>query len=526
MTRARTSALLTRLSIASVAATAVALSLTAFPASGQDGGNPGTDEARAAFLAEPGPSLVSDNVTWLGNFPETAGISGDFSVSSEHFYVSSTDTLSVFDISDPAAPTIVGTLPDFVFENEAMNYGEQRTRSGELKAQFIMVGVDLVQASPGDPEFNLGGGELIVVDVSDPAAPRIAARVPGTTSTHTVACIKRVKCNFAYSAGDNGRFSVFDLRDIENPKEVDANPDKKGIQPFRSPASAPSSVFTGGAGHKWNYVGKGLAFHTGSLGTAAFDVSKPLKPRLLTTTNAVGGTAEKATEWNNFIHHNSWLPHAFRYKANAPASLKNGNVLLVTEEDYENPDCSTAGSFQTWRVGNLKDPNAITPLDKVELTDLGGEAEGIFPESAFCSAHWFDYHQSGIVAVAYYNGGTRLLDVRDPKNIKPFGFAQGGGETWDAYWVPKRDENNRALLSRTNIFYSVDLVRGLDVYEVTNLPGQRASQRPAADTASSASSASSGSPFDVRSGLVAPLGVVSGAIAVAGVLRRKRATQH
>ena len=35
---------------------------------------------------------MSDNVSYLASFPETAAISGDFSVSSEHFYVSSTDT--------------------------------------------------------------------------------------------------------------------------------------------------------------------------------------------------------------------------------------------------------------------------------------------------------------------------------------------------------------------------------------------------------------------------------------------------
>ena len=522
MTRARTSARLIRMSIASVGAAAAALSATALPAAGHSGDSAETEAARAEFLAgDPGPSLQSDNVSYRTSFPETAGISGDFSVSSEHFYMSSLDTLSIFDISDPAAPQLTGTLPNFVFENEAMNYGEQRTKSGELKAQFIMVGADLYQASPGDPEFNIGGGELIIVDVSDPSLPTIAARVPGTTSTHTVACINRVRCNFAYSAGSADRYSIFDLRDITNPIEVDSNPAKEGIQGFRSPALAVNPEFGGGGGHKWNYVGKGLAFHTGSGGTAAFDVSRPLHPKLLTTTNRVAGTPEKSTAWNNFIHHNSWLPHAFRYEPNAPASLKNGNVLLVTEEDYLKTDCSEAGSFQTWRVGNLKDPNAITPLDKVELADLGGEAEGVFPESAFCSAHWFDYHQSGIVAAAYYNGGTRLLDVRDPKNIKPFGFVAGGGQTWDAYWVPKRDDNKRALLSRTNIFYSVDAVRGLEVYEVTNLPGSRASQRV---VQGSIGVSPTSAPLDVNAGVVLPVGVL-GAFAFLRNRRRRTASQ-
>ena len=467
----------TRLSAAG-AFTALALVATAVPAVGHSGGGHEADQARAEFLAAgaPGPALTSSNVSFLANFPETNGISGDFSLATEHFYVSSLDTLSVFDISKPAAPALVGTLPDFVFENEAMNYGEQG--KGDDLEQFIMVGADLAQASPGDPQHvNIDEPELIIVDVTDPTNPQIRSRVKATSSTHTVTCIRRTQCNYAYSAGNKqdpdakrGHFSIFDLRDLDNPKEVDSNPDKDGVQGFRSPALNSSPVFTRGAGHKWNHVGDGIAYHTGSGGTAAFDVSNPRDPKLLTDTNAVAGTPEKDTAYNNFIHHNSWQPHVFRYQANKPARLKNGNVLLVTEEDYEQTDCSLAGSFQTWKVDKVSQRNAIKPLDKVELTDLGGAAEGISPVDAFCSAHWFDYHQTGIVAAAYYRGGVRLLDVRDPKNIKPFGFVQGGGETWDSYWVPKRDDQNRAVVEKTNIFYSIDLVRGLDVYRVTNMP--------------------------------------------------------
>src|SRR5687768_7929835 len=157
-----------RLSIVAAAAGAVALGLGTAPAAAHGGGGEATDRARAEFLAagDPGPALLSDNVSFVANFPETAAISGDFSTSTEHFYVSSLDTLSVFDVSTPEAPMIVGTLPNFVFENEAMNYGEQH-RHGKLTAQFIMVGADLAQASPGDLEHvNVDEPELIIVDVT------------------------------------------------------------------------------------------------------------------------------------------------------------------------------------------------------------------------------------------------------------------------------------------------------------------------------------------------------------------------
>ena len=40
--------------------------------------------------------------------------------------------------------------------------------------------------------------------------------------------------------------------------------------------------------------------------------------------------------------------------------------------------------------------------DKVEVADLGSFP---LPVGGFCSAHWFDFHPSGIVTVGFYGGG-------------------------------------------------------------------------------------------------------------------------
>jgi hypothetical protein len=173
--------------------------------------------------------------------------------------------------------------------------------------------------------------------------------------------------------------------------------------------------------------------------------------------------------YNDFIHHNSFRPNASAFKPDAAPSLANGNILLVTEEDYEQTDCSKAGSFQTWHVKRLDGKQgSIVPLDKVELSDLGTFP---VPQYAFCSSHWFDYHQSGIVAVGFYGGGTQFVDVRDPREIKSYGHATWGvSEVWDSYWMPVYNKNGVATGKKTNLAYSVDLVRGLDVYAVA-LPG-------------------------------------------------------
>lgn len=54
-------------------------------------------------------------------------------------------------------------------------------------------------------------------------------------------------------------------------------------------------------------------------------------------------------------------------------------------------------------VGKKK--NAIKPLDKVEISDLGTFP---LPVGAFCSSHWFDYRPGGLVATGFYGGGTQI----------------------------------------------------------------------------------------------------------------------
>ncbi len=432
---------------------------------------------------------ASSNVDHLANVPGQLGISGCFMPTAPLFVTSGLDTVRVFDVSRPRDPQLVGVLDNAVFENEAMNCGERRV-DGKVH-RFALIGVDLHQASSDDPDHtNLGDGqELMVVDVTDPANPRIQSRAPATTSTHTLTCIDDRQCRTVYSAGSNGKFSVFDLDRLGKPEQVGT---------VRSPA-------IGWGGHNWDVDGADYGLHTGAGGTAIFDVSKPRAPRLATTTaSRYMSGAEGNDGYNNFIHHNSWRPNARAFEPGASPSLRNGNVLLVTEEDYEDVNCATAGSFQTWRVGRLGGTKpAITPLDKVELADLGNFPS---PVGAFCSAHWFDYHPRGFVAAGFYGGGTQVIDVTKPRDIRSHGYSNWfASEVWDSYWVPRYAPNGTQQ-GITNVLYSVDLVRGLDVYAVD------------LSRDGGASAAAAGSGADVSTSAVAAAVV---ALPVAVLLRRR-----
>src|SRR5918998_1373204 len=130
------------------------------------------------------PLVTSPGVRLVDTFPETQGISGEFARTGSYFYVSSLDSISVFDTSDPLHPRLTGTLPNLVFENEAMTYGERRV-DGELQ-RFVLVGNDLYNATvdpaTGPQRGRIGGGEVIVVDVTEPGAPRVPSPTPGSSS--------------------------------------------------------------------------------------------------------------------------------------------------------------------------------------------------------------------------------------------------------------------------------------------------------------------------------------------------------
>ena len=434
------------------------------------------------------PIVASPNITKLGaGVPGTAAISGVFSRTAPYFYVSGADSLSVIDVSDPRAPKLAGKLVNAVFENEAMTLGERIGKDGKIQ-RFVLIGNDLGQASVGPGGIKLGraeGLQLIIADVTNPSDPRIVGMTPETgpdavtTSTHTVACMN-ASCSLAYTAGrENQKFSILDLSDLSKPRE---------IKTVVSPAEDTNPVFGGKAGHHWNIDGTGTAWHVGSGGAAAWDISDPLNPKLINGTDANG----RRRPYNDFIQHNSQRPNARAFAQGKPLGVQNGNVLLITEEDYANPydqantevDCKNAGTFQTWEIPDMDaaryraanpkfeaDKGTVRVLDTISapLEGAGGLST---PVGGFCSAHWFDFHPSGIVALGNYQQGLRLIDVRNPKDLNQFGYFTGGAtEVWDAYWAPQRDAKGVVVPGRkTNIVYTVDVVQGVGVFEVSNLP--------------------------------------------------------
>jgi hypothetical protein len=364
--------------------------------------------ALAAALAAP---QASPGVTVAASIPERGVVSAR--AVGRHLYVSSLSGVSVFDVADPRAPVRVGRLDLPNAQNEDVDVGS---------------GILLVSDDP------LGGrGVLHVVDVRDPARPRLASSVrtwqPGDRGIgHTATCIQQ--CRYAWLAGSPLGIDVIDLRDPNRPRRVGRFRARAAAGPFGT--------------HDVQVDGSGLAWVTGSRGTAAYDVSNPVRPRLVRRTDRRG----EGPPLNDLIHHN-----ALRLRR---------DVVAITEEAFGS-GCRGAGTLQTWKFSRR---GRMRPLDS-----WGVERD---PSArVLCSAHYFDA-RDGLIAQGFYEQGVRLIDARRPGRLRQVGYyVARPGLFWGALFAPTDPTGSTV--------YALDHSRGIDVLAIDRgalRPVRRSGSRP------------------------------------------------
>jgi hypothetical protein len=350
---------------------------------------------------------VSPGVSHLRTVPEPGIISAR--AVGNLLYVSALSGVSIYDVSDPRRPARIGRLELPNAQNEDVDVGN---------------GIMLISDDP-----YAGRGVLHVLDVRDPRNPRVLSRystwAPGLLDGllagpkrrggigHTATCIQG--CRWAWLAGSPEGIEVVDLRNPARPR-------------FAGKVRARHAG--GGFGtHDVQVDAQGLAWVAGSSGTAAYDVTDPVHPRLRVHTNRRGGFGP----WNDVIHHNSLRI--------------SDRTLLVTEEDLR-PGCRRAGTFQTWAIGR---DGVARPLDRFGVERERGAR-------IVCSAHYFD-HRDGLVAAGFFEQGVRFLRVDNPRRITQVGYYKADpAMVWGAMYAPADPAGE--------VVYVVDHAKGIDVIEL------------------------------------------------------------
>jgi len=439
----------TRTTIGLAAALAIAAPTIAFAPPGVPMASPAT----AVLTGDPGPGyFATPNVEWLGMIPFNSGSAGA-RVVGDRLYVTDQFGITIYDLTDPTLPTPISFTPSpqqYYFTEEDV------TTNGEI----------LVVGSFGELAGHTTPLDTIFVyDVSNPTP---SATLLGTLSSvdadqHTLTCI--LDCTWVL--GSEG--AVIDLTDPTAPTmagnwAVDADLNAAGIE----------------GSHDVTEVRPGLVMISSNPIVYA-DFRVPTDPAVL----SIGALPD-----TRFIHGNLW------------PGAGTDDLLLVGGEDFGDCNDTTGAAFMTFAAADVRDgdpvaaayaghdlpgnsddnrrdgrgsqdnpgkgqggPAASSPeaTPQFRLVDEYRVGTGIYtdgdsPYNQFC-AHWFTtepgFHDGGLVAAAWYEHGTRFLDVAPDGSISERGwFVPLGGSQSAAYFITE------------DIVLTTDYQRGIDILRI------------------------------------------------------------
>jgi hypothetical protein len=386
-----------------------------------------------------GPDYVSSDNIELVNRIKTVGDGVGGRIVGDYLYVTSTKSLSIFDIkTNPEAPALVGLMQlDVEWENEEV------PTNGKLLGMSAEIGckdpLGVLEGSPRAP--TAGSWHCInLYDVTDKQNVKFIKSVDGA-GNHTSACV--LDCSYMW--GDSG--PITDTRDPKNAKIV-------GNWLTESKAKASC--------HAVREVADGIV-----LGSCTPIVLLSVRPEH-------GGSPLKPVVIAQARNNADYLIHSSRWPR-----LGQDRFALIGGEANAQPQCDdTVSAFMVWDATGALDPNGgwkkggtFTKLDEVRPTN-GTYADGHSPYNGLgCSVHWFTEHpefrNGGAVALAEYENGTRVLQVTPAgKLIEQGYFLPLGGSTSAPHFHPNG-----------KVIYAIDYTRGVDVLRYTG-PSYRGGPDP------------------------------------------------
>ena len=340
--------------------------------------------------------LMSDNVEYVGTIPLENGTWTTARIHGDYLYVSGNKSFTIFDISEPESPQFVShTVTGFQFINEDI----------DTNGEILLITDERISET------------LHVWDVSNKAAPRKLAVLDGVRD-HSFACV--LDCTWGYGAGGD----IVDLRDPADPKAVGkwAEP-PAGFWGFDTTETRPGVVVTASG-----------VIHL-------LDGRKdPSRPRVLA--QAPGPEGE-------FVHSIQW------------PSKGRDRFLLIQTETSPKPRCDArSGALMTYDASNWRITHSFQPIDEFRPV-AGNYADGRPAISALgCSATWFkphpSFHNGGLIAGAFFDPGTRFLQVDGKGKITEIG-----------YFIPAAGTTTAALWADKEIVYAIDIAHGIDILRFT-----------------------------------------------------------
>jgi hypothetical protein len=337
------------------------------------------------------------NVEWLGTVPLTNDSAGGRKFGN-HFYITTSTALHILDISNPAGPVRVGLLQ---FSQEPQFAEEDVDTNGKI----LLI-------------------DNTVIDVRDKANP--VELSTHSVSDHTISCV--LDCTWAY--GSEGE--IVDLRDPANPKATGTS--WRTVAPNSRP-------------HDVTEVAPGIVMTSTDpmlLLDARMDPAHPI---------LIG----RGPTRGRFTHGNVW-PRGTQDKFVLAHGESGASLGCTSADAYMATFDATKGHPTYDEAGNLTKLGEFTLIDEYRVRQ-GNYVDGHAAANQWCT-HWADPHASykdgGLVAMAWYEHGVRMLDIKPDGQIEEAGyFVPLAGSTSGVYWITDR------------IMYTTDYQRSMDILRYT-----------------------------------------------------------
>jgi hypothetical protein len=477
----------------------------------------------------------TDNVEYLGRFPEHWGTAGGRLVG-DRYYLTDPRGVYVYDVSTPESPSLLGAIGLY-----------QTTANSGLGTALAQEEPDtdgnilLVDGSP--TPFGTAG--LQVVDVSDPASMAIIGSL--NVTDHTWTCIslpgdargpgraiarertaqrgapraaealaEKTGNGCAYAYGRTGH--IIDLTDPTNPVNLDHTWRERVDHGTRGNAG---DLYT----HDMTEIRPGLVMTAGRT-NILMDTSDPANPIELARVEQPGRFSTlgyHSVEWANegrdpFVVFGTEIAPA----PAGPSALENtaGTDCRGENSVIETWDASeiVAGLEAYEQGASVEEAFGDAEFHRIDTFDAGDRGiflQGQAPGHVLYCAHWMrlhpDFDAGGLMAVSYYDRGTRFVEIADDGTMSEVG------------WITAAESySGSPRWASDEVVYISDYRRG---FEIVRLTGETATtvETEDADAVMVGSLYVPASSFDLRVSSTAALGFFM-LLAFGTELRRRRRT--
>ena len=407
---------------------------------------------------------ATDNVEYLGRFPEHTGTAGGtLSPDGNVFFITDPRGVYAYDVTTPSNPTRLGSITLFQQQTGAALAQEDPDTNGKI----------LLVDAAATP---VGTSQLQVVDVSNPRALKVLDTVAVTDHTWTCVTGKDAtgetnSCAYAYGRTGN-------IVDLTNPADAKLLPTtwRKAVgyyPPGGNDRSNPSAFYT----HDLTEIRSGLVMSAGSSASVLMDTSDPTNPVRLTA-------IEQPGRFNGLGFHSlEWGRGGSERFLVAGTEIAPPIAGVSGTESTAGTDCEGPNSvIETWDASlvlkgleayeegaSAQEAFAGRTFTKADSFDAGGRGlflDGQAPGHVLYCAHWMElnpeFKKTGRMAVSYYDRGTRFVDI-----------AKDGSMTEVGWITPAEGYSGSPQWVSNDVVYIMDYRRGLEIVRLTDMPATK-----------------------------------------------------